>query len=90
MELTIVNNGAASYNASLRWWNLSVFELLCRESVRNSDDFACEQYSGNWAEADMATSMPHWRSRGGLLMKFAATHKPPRDVSGLQRGALCG
>jgi hypothetical protein len=29
-------------------------------------------------------------SRGDFLMKLTATHEPPRDVGGLQRGALGG
>jgi hypothetical protein len=29
-----------------------------------------------------------WQSRGGFLMKFTATHEPPRDVGDLQPGAL--
>jgi hypothetical protein len=31
-----------------------------------------------------------WQSRSGFLMKLTATHEPPRDVGGLQRGALSG
>ena len=30
------------------------------------------------------------QSRGGFLMKLTATHEPPGDVGGLQRGALGG
>jgi hypothetical protein len=32
----------------------------------------------------------NFQSRGGFLMKLAATHEPPRDVGRLQRGALSG
>jgi hypothetical protein len=30
------------------------------------------------------------RSGGGVLMKLTATHEPPRNVGGLQSGALNG
>jgi hypothetical protein len=45
---------------------------------------ATQQYLGSSGRSEHGdTMMPHRQSRGGFLMKFTATHEPPRDVGRL-------
>ena len=63
-----------------------------------NDEGLAQSLGREWAGRHLAGLQCHQQRsgrtglalRGGFPMKFAATHEPPRDVSGLQRRPLSG
>jgi hypothetical protein len=75
-------------------------KLLRCMGLKLADDFTCRDAATcrelgpkrTWRHNDAARPLVelNWQSHGRFLMNLAATHEPPRDVGGLQRGALSG